>query len=304
MTRQVGIIKMKLYNISYFFREAFSSIFTHRLMSVAATGVIMACLLLMGSFTLLSVNVEHMLKEVEDKNQVVVFVNETYTSEQAQGMAPSIKAVENVVDAQYVSREQALEEFRVELGEDSSLLDGLGNDNPLRNRYVITMEDQALTQQTAKLLAKVEGVADVQARTDISDKIVQLRHIVSAVCIVLILMLFAVSVFIISNTVNLTIFNRKEEIAIMKMVGAGNGFVRAPFMLEGMILGAAGALIAYLLQWGLYEYLIGVVLADFSIFSMIGFGETAGMIAILFAAVGILVGSIGSGITMRKYLRV
>lgn len=304
MTRQVGIIKMKLYNISYFFREAFSSIFTHRLMSVAATGVIMACLLLMGSFTLLSVNIEHMLEEVEAKNQVVVFVNETYTAEQAQAMAADVKAVENVVDAQYVSREQALEEFRVELGEDSNLLDGLGSDNPLRNRYVITMKDQALTQQTADALRKVEGVADVQARTDISDKIVQLRHIVSAVCIVLILMLFAVSVFIISNTVNLTIFNRKEEIAIMKMVGAGNGFVRAPFMLEGMILGAAGALIAYLLQWGLYEYLIGVVLADFSIFAMIGFGETAGMIAILFAVVGILVGSIGSGITMRKYLRV
>lgn len=295
---------MKLYNISYFFREAFSSILTHRLMSVAATGVIMACLLLMGSFTLLTINVENMLQEVEDKNQVVVYVNETYTQEQATAMAKEIKAVENVVDATYVSREQALEDFRVELGDDSSLLDGLGSDNPLRNRYVITMENQALTQQTAELLRKVEGVADVQARADISDKIVQIRHIVSAVCIVLILMLVAVSVFIISNTVNLTIFNRKEEISIMKMIGAQNGFIRAPFMLEGMLLGAAGALVAYLLQWALYEYLLRVVLADFAIFSLIGFGEAAGIIAILFAVVGILVGSIGSGITMRKYLRV
>lgn len=295
---------MKLYNISYFFREAFSSILTHRLMSAAATGVIMACLLLMGSFTLLTINVENMLQEVEDKNQVVVFVNETYTQEQATAMKKDIKAVENVVDADYVSREEALEEFRVELGENSSLLDGLGTDNPLRNRYVITMENQALTMQTAELLRKVEGVADVQARADISDKIVQIRHIVSAVCIVLILMLVAVSVFIISNTVNLTIFNRKEEISIMKMIGAQNGFIRAPFMLEGMLLGAAGALIAYLLQWALYEYLLRVVLADFAIFSLIGFWEAAGVIAILFAVVGVLVGSIGSGITMRKYLRV
>lgn len=304
MTRQVGTIKMKLYNISYFFREAFSSICTHRLMSVAASGIIMACLLMMGSFSLLTVNVDQMLQEVEDKNQVVVFVNETYTHEQAQAIAPSIKAVENVVDAQYVTREQALEEFRVELGEDSSLLDGLGEDNPLRNRYVITMEDQALTQQTAELLRGVEGVADVQARTDISDKIIQLRHIVTAVCLALILMLVLVSVFIISNTVNLTIFNRKEEIAIMKMIGAQNGFIRAPFMLEGMILGAVGALIAMLIQWGLYEYLVRVVLADFSIFSLIGFGEVWQTIALMFAAVGILVGGIGSGITMRKYLRV
>ena len=219
-------------------------------------------------------------------------------------MKKDIKSVENVVDADYVSREEALEEFRVELGENSSLLDGLGTDNPLRNRYVITMENQALTMQTAELLRKVEGVADVQARADISDKIVQIRHIVSAVCIVLILMLVAVSVFIISNTVNLTIFNRKEEISIMKMIGAQNGFIRAPFMLEGMLLGAAGALIAYLLQWALYEYLLRVVLADFAIFSLIGFWEAAGVIAILFAVVGVLVGSIGSGITMRKYLRV
>jgi len=304
VTRQVGIIKMKLYNISYFFREAFSSIFTHRLMSMAATGIIMACLLMMGSFTLLTVNVDQILQEVEEKNQVVVFVNETYTQEQAQAIAPNIKAIENIVDAQYVSREQALEDFREELGEDSSLLDGLGEDNPLRNRYVITMSDQARTQETAERLRGVEGVADVQARTDISDKIVQLRRIVTVVCLVLILMLVIVSVFIISNTVNLTIFNRKEEIAIMKMIGAQNGFVRAPFMLEGMLLGAAGALVAMLLQWGIYEYLVRVVLADFSIFSLIGFGTVWHYLAILFAAVGILVGSIGSGITMRKYLRV
>ncbi len=144
----------------------------------------------------------------------------------------------------------------------------------------------------------------MQARADISDKIIQLRHIVTAVCLALIIMLVAMSIFIISNTVNLTIFNRKEEISIMKMIGAQNGFVRAPFMLEGMLLGAAGAVIAMLLQWGLYEYLVRFILDDFSIFSMIGFSEVWGTVAILFAVVGILVGSIGSGITMRKYLRV
>lgn len=304
MIRQAGIIKMKLYNLSYFFREAVASIFKHRVMSLAASGVIMACLILMGSFGLVAANIERVLQDVESKNQVVVFVNESYTVDQAKAIAPKIEELPNVVNATYVSKADALEEFRKELGDDSNLLDGLGNDNPLRDRYVITLKDQALTKQTAEALSQVEGVASVQARSDISEKIIQVRSVVTAICLALIIMLLAVSIFIISNTVNLTIFNRREEIAIMKMIGAKNGFVRAPFVLEGLILGLVGAAFAFFIQWGLYEYLMGAALSKFQLFKMIGFADVWKELALVFAGVGVLVGGVGSGITMRKFLKV
>ena len=296
---------MKWYNISYFIREAVSSIGKHRVMSGAAIGVIAACLLIMGSFMLVAVNVESMLHEIESQNEILAYVNETMDDEDASGLEDEIKAAhDQISEIKYVSKEEALVAFREELGDDQDLLDGLEGDNPLRNRYCIKLHDIGFTQEVAESLKEVDGIAEVSARSDVSDKIVQIRHIATLACVIIILVLLCVAIFIIANTVNLALFNRREEIAIMKMVGANDSFVRSPFMIEGLILGIIGALLALVLQWVLYTYIVKTALADFALFELISFRSMFWYLLGSFIGVGALVGGLGSGITIRKFLKV
>lgn len=296
---------MKWYNISYFIREAVSSIGKHRVMSLAAVGVIAACLLIMGSFMMVAVNVESMLREIEAQNEILAYVNDTMDDEDAAEMGDRVRAAsEEITEVIYISKADALETFREELGDDSDLLDGLEGDNPLRNRYCVKIKDISKTQEVADALKKVDGIADVSARSDVSDKIVQIRHLATLTCIIIVLVLLCVALFIISNTVNLALFNRREEIAIMKMIGANDSFVRSPFMIEGLILGIIGALLALVLQWILYTYIIKTTLADFALFELISFRSMFWYLLGSFVGIGALVGGIGSGFTIRKFLKV
>ena len=296
---------MKWYNISYFIREAVSSIGKHRIMSIAAIGVIAACLLIMGSFVLVAVNVDGMLNEVEAQNEIIAYVDESLPSDEASGLEDSIRAVsDEIYEVNFTSKEEAFDVFKDELGEDGDLLDGMEGDNPLRDRYSIKIDDLTKTQEIADELKGVEGIADVSARSDVSDKIVQIRRIATLACVIIIVVLLSVALFIIANTVNLTLFNRREEIAIMKMVGANNSFVRSPFVIEGLILGIIGAVIALGLLWLLYAYILNTTLKNFQLFELVAFKDVVWNILVAFVATGSVVGGIGSGITIRKFLKV
>lgn len=295
---------MKLYNFTYFLREGISSIFSHRLMSVAAMSVITACLLLMGSFSLVAVNIDKLLEDIENKNEVVAYVDETLSEEAARAIESDILAIPQIASAEYMTKTEALEKFKEDFGDESGILDGLEERNPLRDRYTVTLHSIHDTQTAADALGKVAGIAKVSARSDISDKIIQVRDVTTVICAVLITILILVSVFIISNTVNLTMFNRREEIAIMKMIGATNGFVRIPFVIEGLLIGIAGASLAMLLQWGVYEYVVASALSSISFIAAVSFADTIWYILAMFYGVGILVGGAGSAITLRKFLKV
>lgn len=295
---------MRLYNITYFLREGISSIFSHRLMSIAAMSVITACLLLMGSFSLVAVNIDKVLEDVENKNEIVVFIDESYTGEQARALESEIVALDDVESAVYMTKEQAFENFKKDFGDESGILEGLEERNPLRDRFTIKLHDIHATKRAAQALEGIEGVANVRARSDISDRIIQVRDVVTAICTVLILILAFVSVFIISNTVNLTMFNRREEIAIMKMIGATNSFVRIPFVIEGLLIGIAGATLALFLQWAVYEYVVAAALSSISFMPNVSFGDIIGYILVMFYGVGVLVGGVGSAITLHKFLKV
>lgn len=296
---------MRWYNITYFMREAISSIGKHRVMSVAAIGVIAACLLIMGSFMLVAVNVEGMLTEIESQNEILAYIDENIPDDEASELGDAIKAASTeITEIRYTTKEDALVAFREELGDDSGLLDGLEGDNPLRNRYAVKIRDLSKTQQVADAIKEVDGVAEISARSDVSDKIVQIRHLATLACVIIIVVLLAVALFIISNTVNLTLFNRRDEIAIMKMVGANDSFIRSPFMIEGLILGIIGALLALILLWALYTYILNTSLESFSLFELIAFKEVFWQLLASFVGIGAVVGGIGSGITISKFLKV
>ena len=241
----------KKFDFQYYCSEGFHSIFTHGFMSFAAVCMIVACLLIMGSFSLVAVNLNHMLGDLEAQNEFLAYVDETYTEEEARALQPEIEAIPNVSEVTFVTRAEAMDDFRAGR-EDNPLLSSLP-DEVLRDRFRIHVYDIEQLKATSDAVEQIGGIALVNAAYDIAQGFVMVRNIAAGVAIVLVTILAVVSLFIIANTIKLATFYRREEIAIMKMCGATNAFIRWPFIVEGMILGMTGALVAFFVQWGVYE---------------------------------------------------
>ena len=292
------------FNAGYYFSEGFHSIFTHGFMSFAAVCMIVACLLIMGSFSLLAVNLNHMLGDLEKENEFLAYVDDSYSEEEARALQSQIEAVPNVSQVTFVSKEEALNQF-LEGREHNDLLDSMPA-TVLRDRYRIHVDDIEQMELTTKLVEQVPGVAKVNAAIAIAQGFVLVRNIATGVALVLIGILAVVSLFIIANTIKLATFYRREEIAIMKMCGATDAFIQWPFVVEGMILGLAGAFIAFFAQWGLYQMVGKVVIQGngLSLFTMLSYGSMAKNILGVFCGTGALIGVGGSLLAIRKFLQV
>lgn len=295
---------MRQNRTGYFIKEGIGSIFTHGFMSFAAVTVIVACLLIMGSFALLSLNINKILSELESENQILAYVDDSLSEEDARALETKIEAIDNVSDAHFISRDDAMNAF-VKQYSKSGLFDNMDS-SILRHRFIVTLNDLELTETTRDDLRRIEGIVKVNAHLEISRGFVTARQIVNLVSMALVLILLVVSLFIMSNTIKLTTIDRREEISIMKMVGATNSFIRWPFVVEGMVLGLFGSLLAFLLQWGLYEF-IATKLIDsggLSFISAIPFIDMAIPILAVFLGTGLLVGIGGSLVAIKNYLKV
>ena len=291
--------------IWYHIREGFRSIFTHGLMSIAAVCMTVACLLIMGSFSLIAINANHVLGDLEDDNQFLAYIDDSLTRAQAQALESQIKAVPNVADIHFVTKEEALANFKANQ-ERQDLFDNVESDT-LRDRYEIHVVDIQLMQETVDQVKDIDGIAKVQASLEIADGFVMLRNVATALAIILVVMLVLISISIIANTIKLATFTRREEIAIMKMCGATNGFIRMPFVIEGIVLGLVSAILGFACQWGIYELLINTIRGSAGmeqLVDMIPFVQIAPIMGAIFAGVGLIVGVCGSLFTIRKYLQV
>jgi len=291
-------------NSGYYITEGFHNVFSHGFMSFAAVCMIVACLLIMGTFTLLAVNLEHMLGELEKENEFLAYVDESYTQEQARQLEDHLVSLDNVASATFVTREQALEDF-LQGREENELLSNLPA-SVLRDRYRIHVEDIEDMSRTVELVEKVPGIAKISVMLKVAQGFVLLRNIATGVALVLIGILMIISLFIISNTIKLATFHRREEIAIMKMCGATNGFVRWPFVFEGLILGMTGAVLAFFFQWGIYQLVCNFVIEanGMSLVVIIPYANMAKRILAIFAASGFVIGVGGSLMAIRKFLQV
>lgn len=294
---------MKLSRLGYLIKSGFTGIFSHRLMSFATVTITMACLIIMGSFGLLVVNINEMIADLESENEVVAFIDENLTEEEARAIEPLIEAVPNVAGAEFMSRAEAMENFQEDY--DPELFDSL-DESAFRHRYIIHLTDISLTAQTKTDLEAVDGVADVNAHLDYAQDFITARNIVSIVSLALIVILIIVSFFIMTNTIKLATFTRREEIAIMRMVGASNGFIRCPFIVEGLVLGVLGSLLAFIIEWGLYSLLLNRVMGGVAstLISLVPFSAVMWPLLIAFLGVGILVGIFGGSSAIRNYLKV
>ena len=292
------------YDFGYFISEGFHSIFTHGFMSFAAVCMIICCLLIMGSFTLVAVNAENMFSDLEAENQFTAYIDESLTQEEAKALQDDIEAVPNVARAEFMTKEQAQEEFEADY-EGNELFDGLPSD-VYRDRFHVYLDDISKLTETENAVKEVTGVAKTKSAPEIAEGFTVIRNIAGAVAVILVVILLAVSLFLIANTIKLATFNRREEIAIMKMCGATNWFVRAPFLVEGVILGLAGGIIAFFCQWGIYGLITRAMMESgiFSIITTVPFGNISHVVLLVFLLVGFAIGGGGSVMAIRKFLKV
>lgn len=294
---------MKINRSGYLIREGFRSIGTHAFMSFATVTIIMACLIIMGTVSLLSINIDELIKDLEDQNEVVAFVDESYDEPQAESIKDSILSLDNVYATEFVNRDEAMESFMSNYSSD--LMEGIDAD-VFRHRYIIHLTDISQMAQTKTELEAIEGIAKVNAHIDYADAFVQIRNIVSIISFALIAMLVFVSVFIMSNTIKLATYGRKDEIAIMKMVGAGNSFIRMPFVIEGLVLGLIGGGLAFIAEWAIYDSFTEKLMETItgSLFSFIPFAQVSNYVLAAFLGIGIVVGAFGGVNAIRNYLKV
>lgn len=297
--------KSRGWNFGYFIREGFVGIFRHGLMSFAAIGMIVACLLIMGTFSLVAVNLDVNLQALQAQNEFSAYVDDSYTMEQARALADKIAGVDNVREVTFVDRETVLADFQDQRRGESELFDLLPSDT-FQHRYQIHVDDIARLQETVDAVGRVTGIVETSAGIEIAEGMIAMRNVAAGVAVILMAVLVVVSLFIIASTLRLATFYRRDEIAIMKMCGATNGFVRWPFIIEGAMLGLFAALVAFGLQWWLYSLIAGAMASggQLGFLVVMAFESVWKYVLAVFCGTGLVIGVLGSLLAIRKFLHV
>lgn len=295
---------MKGSSLRYLTREGFRNVWVNKMMSIASVAVLMACLLIIGIGAMAYFNINSLLDIVEAQNIVMVYVSDEADDVKTSELRLSLENMDNIASCEFVPKEDAFQRQVELMGGDSALFEGFKT-SPLPDAFKVTVKDLSRFKETVSEIEKLDGVYNVRENSDLASKLVTVRRAVTIVSAGLVSMLFLVALFIISNTIRITMFSRKLEINIMKAVGATNSFIRWPFMVEGVLLGIISAGVSVLLLWGLYEL---IIYAFSSVITMLGFSFVPFLSYIwyifgAFLAIGIITGSFGSMVSMNRYLK-
>ena len=294
---------MNIHNLGYLLREGFKNLWKNRTMSIASIGVLIACLLLTGCATLVSVNLTAIMDSIEGNNSISVYLDSDLPALSAIQVGDQIRDIENVNTCTFVPKDDALAEMIESLGEDGVILEGLdGDDNFLPDAYTISMHDLNLYDDTIEQIKAIEGVDKFTDYSDIAGKLASIDFVVRVASLAIILVLAIVSLFIISNTVKVTMFSRRTEINIMKSVGATNGFVRIPFIVEGMIIGLISGGISAVVLLTTYDWVVMQLYSIVPFLTAVDIDPYVLNIFVAYAVVGALFGLFGGGISIGKYL--
>ena len=289
----------------YYLKEGFRNIFKHGFMSLAAVLIMIACLLLTGTVTLIAYNIDLSIVELQQSNEIVVWIDEDLTTREARSLGSQFNRIDNIATTEFVDRDEALEDYRQQLGEDADILEDYGSDNnPLRNSFVFTMKDPSQAEDTIAQIEAVEGTDDVRADEAVISRLMQIQRVFNIVALAMVVGLAVISIFIISNTVKLAMFARREEISIQKIVGATNWFIRWPFVIEGMVLGLLAGGLAFLAEWGLYTELFNIVSGVIPYFQLVAFDSVRWLVLAVYCGAGVLFGIGGSVTSIRKFMNV
>ena len=286
----------------YLIREGFKNVWSNRMMSLASACVLISCLVLTGSALMLTINVSTIVESVGDSNVTTVYLEDDISELEAVYVGKSLTKIDNITEATFYPKDEAILAYKDVLGEEV-FQNMSGDDNPLPHAYHIVMADLSLYDQTVKEIEKVEGVNSVSSRSDVAEKLTSLNTLITTMSFWIILALAIISLFIISNTIRMTMFSHRFEISIMKSVGATNSFVRIPFVIEGVIIGLTSAVVSIGLLTVLYDRVLLAVESILPLNGYVPFADVVWYIVATFIGAGVIVGALGSLLSIRKYLK-
>lgn len=301
---------MNLKKTKYIFKQAFKSIWRNRMMGLASIGSVMAVLIILGFILLIVLNVNNLaLVTKESFDEIAVFVDKNADADLIKQMGKDFQEIDGVLSVGFQTKDYALQKLKSDWGDDASLLDGL-KENPLPNTYIVQLTNVENSDRVIKQLKQYEGVEEVRFYKDAVNSLISISDFVKKVGSGLIVILLLISIFIISNTIKITVLNRRKEIELMQYIGATNGYVRGPFMIEGIILGLIGSFAAIIILMMGYnyfiEYLAGRYITLLSGLSgyIIGLDMILSDVTIIFLTIGIGIGILGSLISLKKFLSI
>ncbi len=295
---------MKLYNIGYLLKEGLRNLKSNRTMTIASVAVLVSCLILTGAATLFSMNIGQAMELIEGNNSITVYLKEDMPTLESVQVGEELRKVDNVATCEFVPKDEALESMMELLGDDGTVLEGLtGSENFLPDAYDISMTDLTKYDETIANIKKVEGVDHITDYSDIAEKLNSLDSLVNMVGFWVVLLLGIVSLFIIANTIRVTMYSRRMEISIMKSVGATNWFVRWPFVVEGVVIGLIAGALASILLFILYNSVMQVISGIAAFFTPIAMNQLVLPYTVGFMLAGAAFGALGGIISIGKYLR-
>ena len=292
------------FNLGYLTKEGAKNVRSNRLMSLASIAVLTSCLVLIGCAFMLFANINAVLANVEDQNVIMVYLEDEITEDEINKVGQDIRMIPSVEAADFVSKDDSYKEQLKTLGDDAVLLEGL-DENPLPDAYKVTLRNLSEYDGALKMMSSLDNVLSVRGNSDLASQVRQLRTGATFISALIITMLLLVSLFIIANTVRVTMYNRRLEISIMKAVGATNWFIRWPFIIEGVIIGIIAGLVSLLMVFGVYELAMVSVSEMFSVFgsAAVPFGRYALPMLLIFILIGVGAGVFGSIFSMGRYLK-
>ena len=293
-------------NTKYFFSQAMKNIFRNGFMSVASLFTITSCLLILGIFTLITLNVNFITDQVKEQCELQLFIKKDADERRVGQLKDEIMTLSNVKSAELFTKEDMLNYAKQDMFEGKEeQLTGFEDDNPFSDSYKIRLNDISQSNATAEKLEQLADVDHVVNKQGVVDTLISISGTVKKISIIIMVLLLIVSVVIISNTVKLTVFNRRKEINIMKYIGATDGFIKVPFIIEGIIIGLLGAAVSFgLTSWGYLMLENFVTTAGFEMIAMIPYSVVAIILGIMFAVMGGVIGMMGSMMSMKKHLHV
>jgi cell division transport system permease protein len=290
---------MRIRTVKYFFKESFTSLVRNRWMSLASIGAVASALIILGSFLLLSVNFDHILKDVESQVEITAYLKDELDQDGISRLNKDLTVIAGIKEIKFISKEAAIEEFKEQVGKE--LLEGI--ENPLPNSFRIKVNDPHEVALVAEKIERYSGIDEVKYGKGIVEKLFNIIHWVRVIGLVIMGVFAAVSIFIISNTIRLTVFARRREINIMKYIGATDWFVRWPFLIEGMVLGLIGSSLAIGVLALAYNYLYITVRLNLPMISLLP-KEQFQDYALGFLGIGMIIGAFGSSFSIKRFLNV
>ncbi len=283
--------------------SALKGLVRNGLISAVSLFVLVSCLLFVGSFALISENIEYNLSDVSDLNEIEVFLQFDADDATVRTVERAILALDNVESVTYVSKEEGLRDMQGEFADYAYLFDDITEEeNPLSDKFRVLYVDNAAVTSLDYALKQIEGVRKVNSRLDIAATVDSLQSGISIIFVWFTVLCVVVCVFVMINTIKISVYSRRDEITIMRYIGASRSYIAAPFVLEGAIIGALGATVAFFIERAIYSVLMRFVSAEMGIVKLYAFGEVAPIVLALFFGIALFCGVVGSLVSLGKYV--